>query len=78
MGDYDTTYGHVPKGLSLKGMEENIQAKIQAEFDALPNEMKKALYDFMYEYTEEIIDSMQKRLNYTEPLKVIGLGDYKI
>ena len=52
--------------------------ELQAEFYALPDEMKKVLYDFMHEYTEDIINGMQKRLNYTEPLKVIGLGDYKI
>ena len=80
MIDYDTTCGHIPNSLLLKGVEEKNNAirELNAKFDALSDEEKKKLFDMMFEHVENIIWDADNNLKYTEPLRVTGLGDYKI
>ena len=80
MIDYDTAYGHIPNSLLLKGVEEKNNAirELNAKFDALHDDEKKELYDMMFEHVENIIRDADNNLKYTEPLRVTGLGDYKI
>lgn len=80
MSDYDTAYGHIRKELSPGSVEETNSAfrKLQAEFDALHDDEKKVLCDMMFEHVEDIICGACNNLKHTEPLRVTGLGDYKI
>lgn len=80
MCNYDTAYGHIPKNLSLEGVEETNNAirELNAEFDALGDEEKKELCDMLFEHVGYIIRGACNNLKYTEPLRVTGLGDYKI
>ena len=80
MCNYDTAYGHIPKNLSLEGVEETNNAirELNAKFDALHDDEKKKLFDMMFEHVENIIRDADNNLKYTEPFRVIGLGDYKI
>lgn len=80
MCNYDTTYGHIPNSLLLKGVEETNNAirELNAKFDALHDDEKKELCDMMFEHVENIIWDADNNLKYTEPLRVTGLGDYKI
>lgn len=80
MSDYDTTYGHIPYKPSLGSVEDTNSAfrKLQAELDALHDDEKKVLCDMMFEHVENIIRDADNNLKYTEPLRVTGLGDYKI
>lgn len=80
MIDYDTAYGHIPEKPLPGSVEETNDAfrKLQAEFDALHDDEKKELCDMMFEHVENIIWGACNNLKYTEPLRVIGIGDYKI
>ena len=80
MIDYDTAYGHIPNSPLPKGVEETNNAirDLNAKFDALHDDEKKKLFDMMFEHVENIIRDADNNLKYTEPFRVIGLGDYKI
>lgn len=56
-------FGRIPKTLSLKDMDATTKAfqKLQTDFNALPEPIKKEMYDMLFEHTEKIIESMQKK-----------------
>lgn len=80
MEDAYSPCGRTPKNIALEWEKKADRAyeELCAEFDALPEAMKKDMRDFLFEYTESIMKSIEDSLKYTEPLRVIGLGDYKI
>lgn len=76
----DLLYGHIPKDISSEwsGKADRDSRRVQEKFDAMPEPVKKELLDLLFEETERIIRNVGENMKYTEPLRVIGLGDYKI
>ena len=52
--------------------------KLYAKLDALPEQTKKELCDIMFKHIEEMIKRVRNNLKYTEPLRTIGYGPFKI
>lgn len=63
-----------------KGMQLHYASlsELQAMFDAYPEQEKKELYDTLFKHTEEIIKGCSDNLKYTEPLRIIGYGHFKL
>lgn len=52
--------------------------KLYAKLDALPEQTEKELCDIMFKHMEEMIKRVRNNLKYTEPLRIIGHGPFKI